>query len=254
MDDARRAPTEPGNASQDTRQHASGQTALDPSRHHRSHSPRTRRHPSTAEQLKSRHWRQRLLLRSMAAAIVVLCLAAGLLCALLLRTRRELGTARQQLDGQIREEQRKTELGAAEVKRLGAQLRELVNGRLPNPLLEMVPDQLIPVEPAPLRNILFTQVGAAERPGYEYKLTCRNEGPARFRPRVRILLFNEAGIQTGSADLSDSSDATRLGGAGLAAGESASFSGRVTQEFDDAPKYFMVLSLDPGGKLPRLSR
>jgi hypothetical protein len=178
----------------------------------------------------------------------------GLFCALLLRTTKELGATRQRLLGEVQAERRKAESSGAEVTRLEAQLRDLVTGRLPKPLLEMVPDQLITLEPPPLRSILFTRVGTAERPGYEYRLTCKNEGPARYRPQLRILLFNEAGLQTGSADLSDSDDATRLGAAGMAAGESGSFSGRVALEFDDTPKYFMLISLDPGGQLPRLSR
>jgi hypothetical protein len=190
----------------------------------------------------------------MVAAIVILGLTTGLLGTLLLRTTRALNTTRDALKGEVLTERRNAAQSAAEARRLEAQVRDLVSGRLPKQLLEMVTDTLIGLEPAPLRSILFTQTGTAERPGYEYRLICKNAGPERFQPRLRILLFNETGIQTGSADLGDSADATRMGAAGMAVGESGSFSGRITLEFDDTPKYFIILSLDRDGRLPRLSR
>lgn len=200
-------------------------------------------------------------------AIVILCLATGLLLALLLRTRRELRTTRDRLSSEVQAERRKAEQSAAtanelraqsaaEAQRREAQLRDLVSGRLPQPLRELLPDTLIELDQAPLRSILFTRVGVAEGTGYEYRYTliCKNEGPTRFQPRLRILLFSETGIQTGSANLRDSLDASRLGTAGMAVGESGSFSGRVTLELADPPKYFTIISLDPDGRLPRLSR
>jgi hypothetical protein len=187
-------------------------------------------------------------------ALVVLCLATGLLFALLLRTTTESRAAEQLFKGEIQAKQRQVEESAAAVAQLQAQLRDLVNQRLPRPLRELLTDEPIELDQAPLRTVLFTQVGTAERPGYEYRLHCKNEGPERFEPRLRILLFNEAGIQTASANLSDSADVSRLGTAGMAVGESSTFSGRIIMEFDDPPKYFMIISLEADGRLLRLSR
>jgi len=186
--------------------------------------------------------------------IVLLCLAVGVLYALLLRTLRQSHSRDQELMGRVLAEQRRAESSAADVARLEQQVRDLVDGRLPQPLQPLTTDSLIELDQAPLRSILFTQVGTSADPGYEYTLRCRNDGPERYYPRVRILLFNEVGVQTGSADLRDSADVTPLGVAGMAPGESGSFSGRVTREFDDVPKYFIILTLPADGRLPRLFR
>ena len=187
------------------------------------------------------------------AAIAALGVTVAILIALLLRTTHTLSATRDQLKGEVQAEQFKAEQAAAEVQRLTLQLQDLVNGRLPKPLQAMLTGTLIELEPAPLRRILFTQVGTPERPGYEYRLECRNDGPERVQPLFRILLFNGTGIQTGSADLSDSADAARLGAGGIAAGESVSFSGSVRLEFDDTPKYFMIVGIAADGQLPRLA-
>jgi hypothetical protein len=232
------------------------------------------RHRSTAEHFKSRRRRRRVVQLAMVATIVVLCLVVGLLFALLLRNTRRLHLAEQQWMGTLQAEQQQSagklqaeqqqstkelqaaqqqaEKSAAKAEQLETQLQDLVSGRLPRPLRPMRIDTLIDLEQAPLRSLLFTQVGTAEAPGYEYKMICRNDGPESFVPRLRILLFSDAGVQTGSANLSDSADVTRLGTAGMAAGESGSFSGRVTLEFGDAPKYFMIVTLPADGRPPRL--
>ncbi len=187
------------------------------------------------------------------ATLAGLSLAVAILTTLLLRSARTLSHARNQLMGEVQAEQRKAEQSAAEAQRLALQLQDVINGRLPKPLQAMLTGTLIELEPAPLRRILFTQVGTPERPGYEYRLECRNDGPERVQPLFRILLFNGTGIQTGSADLSNSDAAARLGAGGIAAGESVSFSGTVTLEFDDTPKYFMIIAIAADGGLPRLA-
>lgn len=252
MDDARRAVTEPGNTASNARPKAAGQTSGPTPRHPRSRGSRAHRHRST--EVNTRSQRRRQLRYATVATLAVLALAVAGLFALLLRTQRELSLARDGLGAATQAEQRQATQAAAEAQRLTAQLQDLVYGRLPQPLRPLLIDTLIELESAPLHSILFTQVGTAERPGYEYKLICRNDGPERFQPRYRILLFNDAGIQTGSADLSDSADAIRLDTAGMAAGEGMSFSGQVRLEFDDAPRYFMIISLAVDGQLPRLSR
>ena len=148
---------------------------------------------------------------------------------------------------------KRLDAGGIVAKRLQAELAEAVRGRLTKPLQPLVPDQIIALEQPPLRSILFTYVGTTDRPGYEYRLVCRNDGPERFLSAVRILLFSETGIQIGAAEVSDSADWSRLGATGLAPGESAAFSGRVALQFGDQPRYFLVLTLAAEGRLPRLS-
>ena len=103
-----------------------------------------------------------------------------------------------------------------------------------------------------LRSILFTRVGPKDNLGYEYRLTCHNGLAESIQPGYLVLVFNGVGIQIGSANVERSPDWIRLGSAGLAPGESCSFSGRIDLQFQDAPAYFLVLDVAHADKLPRL--
>lgn len=250
MDDASRPTEEMAGAGAGA---AAGRASAGRPHSHRVHGSRSRRPGPLVERLHARHRRQRLVRRVLAGSVVVLGLAVALLLRLLLRTTTDLRTTRDRLVGDVQAAQQQAAERDGVAKRLQAELAEAVQGRLPRPLQPLVPDQIIALEQSPLRSILFTYVGTTDRPGYEYRLVCRNDGSDRFLSAVRILLFSETGIQIGAAEVSDSADWTRLGAAGLAPGESAAFSGRVALQFGDQPRYFLVLTLAAEGRLPRLS-
>lgn len=218
----------------------------------RSHGFHARHLSGLSERRHPQHRSHGLVRAILAAATAVLCLLSGVLLALLLRATAELRTTRDRLLGEVQAAQSQAAQQEAAASRLQAQMADLVQGRLPAPLLPLVLDQLIPLDQAPLRSILFTHVGTPDALGYEYRLVCRNEKSERFQAEIRILLFNEAGVQTGWANVNDSTDWNRVGGSGLAAGENAAFSGRVTLQFADVPKYFLLIILSPDRPLARL--
>ena len=217
-------------------------------RGHGRRSPRS----SSAERIHERHRRQRLIRRGLVAAVVLLALTTGLLLALLLRSTTRLRLSRDQLAGEAQSARRHADGLQQTIDRLQAQLADSVQGRLPKPLKPLRVDELVTLDEPPLHSILFTPVGTSDRLGYEYRLVCRNSGKEPFQGAIRVLVFNEVGIQTGAAEVNDSPDWGRLGMAGLGPGESAAFSGRLTLQFNEEPRYFLVTAAPGSGPLTRL--
>lgn len=248
MDDSGRQPVRHGGAVVSAVAGSGAHGSRPPSSRHGRRSHRS----SSAEHIHERHRRQRLVRRGLVAAVVILALAAGLLLALLLRSTTQLRLSRDQLAGEAQSARRHADGLQQTIDRLQAQLAESVQGRLPKPLLPMQLDHLVSLDEAPLHSILFTPVGNVDRLGYEYRLVCRNTGREPFQGAIRILVFNESGIQTGAAEVSNSPDWGRLGLAGLGSGESAAFSGRLTLQFNEAPRYFLVTTAPADGRLTQL--
>ncbi len=80
------------------------------------------------------------------------------------------------------------------VARLEKEIAELVQQRLPG-LHPLVFDQLISIDQQYVRNIIFTLIGKEENRQYEYKLTVKNNGLTAVHPIVKILFFDQLGIQ-----------------------------------------------------------
>ncbi len=248
MDDFERQPVRHGGAVVTAAAAGSGAHVSRSSRRgHGRRSPRS----SSAERIHERHRRQRLIRRGLIAAVVLLALTAGLLLALLLRSTTQLRLSRDQLAGEAQASRRQADALQQTIDRLQAQLADSVQGRLPKPLQPLRADELVTLDEPPLHSILFTPVGTADRLGYEYRLVCRNSGREPFQGAIRVLVFNEAGIQTGAAEVNDSPDWGRLGLAGLGPGESAAFSGRLTLQFNEEPRYFLVTTAPGSSPLSR---
>lgn len=138
--------------------------------------------------------------------------------------------------------QRRTE----QVERLRGQLEqrekevaELVLGRLPT-LHPQEFDKVIELDQKSVRNIVFTLAGKGEARTYEFKVVLENTGEKRINADVSILVFDELGIQIGTAHITTGQDGLRHGHRGLEPGEVKSYSGAIALTADKAPRYFMV--------------
>ena len=179
----------------------------------------------------------------------VLCLSVAALLVLLLHTMTGARTTRDQLNAAVKGAESQALQHEATIKRLEAQVADLVCGRLPWPLRPLQTDTIVELAEPPLRSILITQVGSPGHPSYEYRLKVQNDSRERVDPKLRVLFFNAAGVQIGGADVRDSDEMVRPGAAGLPPGEAALFSGRVTLEIEDRPAYFLVLAVASAGRL-----
>jgi hypothetical protein len=138
------------------------------------------------------------------------------------------------------EAQEKLRAAAEENKTLSNELAELVEGRLPGNLHTIHFDQVINIENALTKNVLFTEIRRERQQGYEYRIVIENRRDERIRPHVRILVFDRLGIQIGTADIAGSPDWENLAAVGLGSGESHSFSGSIELTIEREPAYFML--------------
>ncbi len=124
------------------------------------------------------------------------------------------------------------------VTRLENEVAELVQGRLPG-LYPLVFDQVIAVEKQYVRNIIFTLIGKQADRRYEYKLTLKNNSLTAVHPIVRILFFDQLGIQVASSviGVDETGDPTLDV---LERGEVRSYTKTIDLSEDQKALYFLV--------------
>jgi len=139
-----------------------------------------------------------------------------------------------------------------ELAHLKEDMKALTNERLPFPLRPLSFDEVFRIDEDGVVSVLFTEVGTHDLPAYEYRIVMRNKTETRTFPEVRILVFNDAGVQVGGADVRESAAWNRPGNPGLSPGEVMTVSGRITLNFDAALRYFVVVRKNVDGSLPKL--
>ena len=141
----------------------------------------------------------------------------------------ELRTQRHELDSTIQK------LAQAE-ERLAA----LAQGRIPD-LFSLTVDQATQFEAGIVQNIIFSLVGVGAEKSYEYRIVLRNEGKEILEPNVKILLFDELGIQIGSALVPGEEDGASGRATTLEPQETRSYVGGIPQRQLNEPKYFLLI-------------
>lgn len=126
-----------------------------------------------------------------------------------------------------------------ELQKLRADLNELVKGKLPR-LRPLEYDQVLPLDEGYLKNVTFNEVVSRNTLGYEYKLVVQNNTRAPLWPEIQIYLFNELGIQIGSAEIGTRNpNALKAGNLGV--GEVRSYSALVElADKGEMPAYFLI--------------
>lgn len=138
---------------------------------------------------------------------------------------------------------RRMEIKMAEA-RVGAEKREremlsLMENRIPG-LSEIVFNKLLDVNDQYLLNVTFSEVGVGEDKTLEYHAMLANYGSRMLLPQVKILLFNDFGLQVGMVKLAQSHATGTVLLADLEPGETRSYHARIPLEIDAAPKYYLL--------------
>ena len=111
---------------------------------------------------------------------------------------------------------------------------DLAKGRLPY-LHDLVPDKVLNINNAYVKNVVFTVLNQNGTNIYEFKLVVENSGTRNVRPKSRMIVFDRNGVQIGGADIVDLAE--------LAPGESRSQSAVIDRFIDAEPRYFYVSTL-----------
>jgi len=198
-------------------------------------------HPGRPRVRETRHSQHRSTRRALRAALVLTLCLFGLVVLLgwvyttALRARVTTSTDRIAV----------LEHEAAQLKLELATLRTerdtLATGHLPG-LVPLEYDRALPIEQQYVRNVIFTATGTSGQPRYEYRLVIANPGPAPLHPAVRLLFFDERGIQVGESSIEHDASASAGGTDNwLLANETRSYSAVVQLQHEAIPRYFLLV-------------
>jgi hypothetical protein len=126
-----------------------------------------------------------------------------------------------------------------EIERLRRDLATLVTKRLPG-LHPLVYDQVIALNHGYVKHIVFTVIKADKQVSHEYKLVMENETLTALEVDAELLLFDDAGIQVGSALVGKGESRTTSESYQLKPGEKRSYNARVILSRTVPPHYFLL--------------
>lgn len=126
-----------------------------------------------------------------------------------------------------------------ELQKLRVDLDALIRGKLPR-LRKLEYDRVLPLDDQYLKNITFTEIVNRDNRSHEYKLVVQNNTDAPLWPEIQLLIFNELGIQIGSAEIGTRQpNALKAGSLGV--GEVRSYTALMELADGNAtPAYFMI--------------
>jgi len=119
------------------------------------------------------------------------------------------------------------------------EMAELVKGRIPG-LIPLELDLTVPVEHEYVRNISFTVVGNSAEKQYEYRAVLQNPEDSIVQATVEIHVFDELGVEVGSAIVSANQGKEGPKRVVLEAGETQTFHSFISLIQNTEPKYFLV--------------
>ncbi len=122
---------------------------------------------------------------------------------------------------------------------LNNNLKTLVEQRLPG-LHHLSFDTTVPIDNGYVRNISFTRTGVGDGKRFEYSLVLENRDQDALTPKVRILLFDESGIQSGSATLTKEASTSNNELEFLEPGEIRAYTAPISMDRGKRPVYFKV--------------
>ncbi len=194
-----------------------------------------RGHRVSSRRHRSAHgWSRRS--RGLLATLVVIglmALALGVFLGLRVFTLEEANEA---LRGSLYQREHELERLKPELERLRADVDALLKGRVPG-LQPLVLDQVVNLDQAYLRNVVFTLVKRGSQVRYEYRLAMGNDTLQMVEPKVKINLFDRHGVHVGSARIG-LGDKVEME---LGPGEIVSRTGLIDlPEGEEEPVYFTV--------------
>lgn len=183
-----------------------------------------------------RNARKLRILKMLLIASVVTFALVMIVMTMLLAVKNE---EHRELTGELNRAERLLEQATAELSRVRQERSQLLAGELPG-LIPLELDEAITIGDGYVRNLIFTQTGVGKAQQYEYRVVLHNKNFSVVYPSVRILLFNDVGVQVGHAEVgklnSNASDRRTL----LDPGEVRSYSGAVEMTQRAEPRYFIV--------------
>jgi hypothetical protein len=118
-------------------------------------------------------------------------------------------------------------------------LQAMVEKRIPG-LLPLEYNKLFELNDKYVVSVTFTRSGVAESKAVEYHALLRNNSTNMIAPHVKIFLFDELGVQSGSAVIKKDDATGGVDIAELRPGETRSYNAKVQVDREAKPKFFLV--------------
>lgn len=186
----------------------------------------------SSRETKGKIRRMRLALMTLAFLLVFGGVSAGILLQRAANEKNRLVSAKQRVESDL-------VLARADLVRLQDERDQLVMGRLPG--LNPIEYDVIIVMPQDfVRNISFTLGKQAREKVYEFRVVLANDRRTSVDLKVGVLLFDEFGIQIGSAEAMFGGLANTGENPLLGAGEVRSYSDTIATRQDILPKFFVL--------------
>ena len=116
----------------------------------------------------------------------------------------------------------------------------LVQDRIPG-LTPLTYDEAINIDNEYARNIIFTLAKTGKKNIYEYRLVLHNNTLSIARPKAKIILFSDIGIQIGMAQIEQTDASTETDTrAALDPGEVRSYTAAIDLTRNEEPSYFLL--------------
>jgi hypothetical protein len=211
--------------------HTSSISSIEPAKR-REHTPSRRRsrssyrHANTVKQY-------RLLLAGISILFLVILIFSGLQAA-------RKSSEHHQAILDLRKQEVLTKNLTEELGTIKNERDILVQERIPG-LIPLTYDAAINIDNEYVRNIIFTLAKTGKKNIYEYRLVLHNNTLSIVRPKARIILFSDIGIQIGMAQV-EQHDATTKTGArtALDPGEVRSYTAAIDLVLNEEPSYFLL--------------
>jgi len=220
----------PGNKNVPTSQ-TSNVSRIEPAKR-REHTPSRRRSRSSYRYTAAVR-RYRLLLAGISILFLVILIFSWLHAA-----RNSSGQHQAMLD--LRKQEVLAKSLTAELGTIKNERDILVQGRIPG-LIPLKYDEAINIDNEYVRNIIFTLAKVGKKNIHEYRLVLHNNTLSIARPKARIILFSDIGMQVGMAQIEHSDTATDTDTrTTLDPGEVRSYTAAINLIRNEEPSYFLL--------------
>jgi cell division protein FtsB len=122
---------------------------------------------------------------------------------------------------------------------LEERLKALVDQRLPG-LHPLHFGTTVPIDNGYVRNISFNRTGVGKSKRFEYNLVLENRTQEALIPKIRILLFDESGIQSGSTTITKEAATSNAYTDFLQPGEIRAYTAPMKSDQGRRPIYFQI--------------
>lgn len=144
-----------------------------------------------------------------------------------------------EVDAELRTMELKMEETRGGMEAREREMASLMDDRIPG-LSEIIFNTLLDINDKYVLNITFSETGVGKEKALEYHAMLVNSGTRIVLPQVKIIVFNEFGLQVGKVTLAKGHATSPVALAELEPGETRSYHAQVNIELDSAPKYFLL--------------